>query len=374
MPTLFETAVRGYEAADQLIRESRAHKAAREQYGARADNPGLFSALENMDLASNRDRRADEQLELQRRGVDRADRQDARQAEVHQTNMGATKDARQKDAVLNLVNGLREARDKGQDVGEAFDALADTLPGLGVSEEDLPAMREELINNPAILDQYYEALTGGKSGSSSKSSTGAAKEAEAREGSETAMRKIDDIINRIDLLESDEFNEVGPSVFGLPGVGVFKGGFGALGAIPGSSAADYVSNLEALKSDIRSQAFETLKGGGQITEKESEFAANAISRMERTTSYAEFQRELRRVRAYMEALNNAAERRLAGEDVPELVWDQTDQKGYARQNGTDTGKIWPGFRAADGSVFRGGDPSNPENWDTGEPKPEDKPK
>src|SRR5690606_28110040 len=74
-------------------------------------------------------------------------------------NMETAQQERQKQAVLGLVNGLRQARDQGQDLGAAFDALADTLPSLGVDPKDIPQMRQALIDNPAILDQYYAALT-----------------------------------------------------------------------------------------------------------------------------------------------------------------------------------------------------------------------
>ena len=70
---------------------------------------------------------------------------------------------------------------------------------------------------------------------------------------------------------------------------------------------------------IRSAAFETLKGGGQITEKESEFAADAIAKLTRSTSPAEYRRELKRLRAYMENLMGVAARRANGEEVPEQL-------------------------------------------------------
>ena len=369
MATLFETAMRGYEIADDMIKETRGYQAAREQYGdGPASDPGLFSALQNMDLAQNRDRRADEQTEMQRRGVDRADRQDARAGEAHSTQQSVISDSRKKEATLNLINGLREARDKDQDLGEAFDALADSLPGLGVSKEDLPAMREELLKNPEILDQYYEALTGVGSGvkkpAPGKGATGVDREAVASE-----IMKFDDVLNRIDKLQDPERQDAAQSIVGLPGSGVFSsGGFGQYGSIPGFAAADYVSDFEALQEgDIRAIAFETLKGGGQITEKESEFARDAIARISRATSYEKFVEELQYTREYIERLRDAAMRRLNGEDVPELarpgsLVNTTREGDYPRDGAAP--EIYPGWSDPDtGDKFVGTDPSDPTHWE-----------
>lgn len=361
MSTLFEAAMGGYNAADQMIKEGRAYRAAREKYGEKASNPGLFSALEEMDLAKNRDSRAERQIKIQERAADRADRQESRTAQSHSIQTREAESGRDQAGLFSLVNGLRQARDSGQDLGAAFDQLVDKLPEFGVSEEDIPTLRQELLDNPAILDSYYEALGGDKAAGVKPMTQ---KQAQAKEAGSAALLKMQDIFQRIDLLESPEYEPAGQSVFGMPGVGgIFgHGGFGAFGAIPGSSAADFVANLTSLEGDIRSQAFETLKGGGQITEKESEFARDAIARLDRTTSYEEFQRELTRVRKYMTELMSAAERRLGGEAVPELAWGDDDTTGYNRNNATDTGQITTGFTDPYGNKLVGTDPNNPAHW------------
>lgn len=76
------------------------------------------------------------------------------------------------------------------------------------------------------------------------------------------------------------------AVIGKPNV--FKGQIPYLGAIPGSSAADVQAKIDQLKGKNFLQAFESLKGGGAITEREGAAAENAIARMNQSQSEPEF--------------------------------------------------------------------------------------
>lgn len=58
--------------------------------------------------------------------------------------------------------------------------------------------------------------------------------------------------------------------------------------IPGTDAKDFNVRLDQLKGKQFLQAFETLKGGGQITEVEGRKATDAISRMNKAMSESEF--------------------------------------------------------------------------------------
>lgn len=58
--------------------------------------------------------------------------------------------------------------------------------------------------------------------------------------------------------------------------------------VPGTKEADFMSRFDQLKGTAFLQAFETLKGGGQITEVEGKKATDAINRMSISTSEAEF--------------------------------------------------------------------------------------
>jgi len=58
--------------------------------------------------------------------------------------------------------------------------------------------------------------------------------------------------------------------------------------VPGTKEADFMSRMDQLKGSAFLQAFETLKGGGQITEVEGKKATEAINRMSISTSENEF--------------------------------------------------------------------------------------
>ncbi len=55
-------------------------------------------------------------------------------------------------------------------------------------------------------------------------------------------------------------------------------------AVPGTEAYDLKQKLEQVKGDVFRQAFQSLKGGGQITEFESQSAAKAIARLDAAQS------------------------------------------------------------------------------------------
>lgn len=63
--------------------------------------------------------------------------------------------------------------------------------------------------------------------------------------------------------------------------------------IPGTAAKDFDIRLDQLKGKQFLQAFESLKGGGQITEVEGRKATDAISRMNAAASEAEFTKAAR---------------------------------------------------------------------------------
>ena len=70
--------------------------------------------------------------------------------------------------------------------------------------------------------------------------------------------------------------------------------------IPGTDAADFRSVLDQIGGSAFLQAFESLKGGGQITEIEGKKATDAIARLSRAQSDAEFVQSLNDLRAVMQ--------------------------------------------------------------------------
>lgn len=77
--------------------------------------------------------------------------------------------------------------------------------------------------------------------------------------------------------------------------------------IPGTDARDYRALADQIQGKAFLQAFETLKGGGQITEVEGKKATDAIARLDRAQSDAEYETALRELRGVM----GAARRRIS---------------------------------------------------------------
>jgi len=77
------------------------------------------------------------------------------------------------------------------------------------------------------------------------------------------------------------------AVVGVPDP--FKGGFGFY-TVPASEARGAAALLEQVRGQAFLQAFETLKGAGQITEREGEAATAAITRMQSSLSEADFKK------------------------------------------------------------------------------------
>lgn len=80
--------------------------------------------------------------------------------------------------------------------------------------------------------------------------------------------------------------------------------------VPGTDAADFRAVLDQIGGSAFLQAFESLKGGGQITEVEGKKATDAIARLSRDQSDKEFKQSLNDLRQVM----TAGYKRLSGAD------------------------------------------------------------
>lgn len=77
-----------------------------------------------------------------------------------------------------------------------------------------------------------------------------------------------------------------------PGRKLATGTSSVIPKIPGTSQADFIARLDQLKGKQFLEAFQTLKGGGQITEVEGTKAENALARMDRSQTEPEFLKAL----------------------------------------------------------------------------------
>ena len=123
--------------------------------------------------------------------------------------------------------------------------------------------------------------------------------------------------------------------------------------LPGTDAANYKTVADQIGGTAFLQAFESLKGGGQITEVEGKKATDAMARLSTTQSDDEYKKSLEELRWVM--VNG--QRRLDG--LPPIPYDDGSKNNSAGKQGgvPQAGYIDSGYR------FKGGDPADPNNWE-----------
>ena len=352
MATLFETAMTGYAIADEMIKSKKGYDAAVAQYGeGRASDPGLFTALQAQDIAANTDRRAE--------------RVDARDATTHSYKTQTLHNEQQEDGLLNLVQGLRQARDSGQDLGEAFDQLAGALPNLGVSEEDLPTMRQELLDNPDMLDSYYAALTdAGEVAQNIENRKdgglgGTADSGGATKAQHDVSRIITDMNGYYDRL--DELGGIQNTEAGIIGsVGRYMSGSMAgrfTGGVIGSEKESLRRTVEGLRPSLLQAIIQSEGMGARM------FDSNADMKMwlATVTDPSQDIQTVRRLLKEFEAKNGIVA--AGGQPVPIRPGNTIGTEDYRRDNGSDIDTIYIGYTdPATGAKFNGGDPGDPNSW------------
>jgi hypothetical protein len=115
--------------------------------------------------------------------------------------------------------------------------------------------------------------------------------------------------------------------------------------IPGTDATNFQVILDQLGGQAFLQAFESLKGGGQITEVEGKKATDAMARLSRRQSTQEFKKSLEDLREVVNVGLSRARSGSPGNPTP-------PKPASAPAPGTVQG----GYR------FKGGDPANKANW------------
>ena len=123
---------------------------------------------------------------------------------------------------------------------------------------------------------------------------------------ENSMQLVDDILN----------DPAFANVVGLPGsVSGLSSKFGA--PVMGSPEAGFISKIDQLKGQQFMQAYETLKGGGQITEVEGKKATEAISRMTNTNqSEADYRKAAEDFKKIIQGAVSRAKMKAGGQAAP----------------------------------------------------------
>jgi len=89
------------------------------------------------------------------------------------------------------------------------------------------------------------------------------------------------------------------------------------GMFPGSDTASFNKRLDQVKGGAFMEAFQNLRGGGQITEKEGEKATAAITRMDTAQSEAEFKAAAREFQGIIrKGMDNARRQAQTGGNRP----------------------------------------------------------
>ena len=103
------------------------------------------------------------------------------------------------------------------------------------------------------------------------------------------------------------------SVLSDPNLGAVTGMFqGRLPPVT-QGATDLVTKIDQMQGQAFLQAFQSLKGGGAITEREGQAALNAVARLQRVQSEEGFKASLQELRTIIER----GKRRLEGQNIPE---------------------------------------------------------
>lgn len=156
---------------------------------------------------------------------------------------------------------------------------------------------------PVVGAQADPALQGAIAGAKAGAQTEAKERTEARLEAPKVVAQGEETIKLVDdLLNAPGFKQA-----------VGKSRVMQIQRIPGTDAKDFDIRLDQLKGKQFLQAFETLKGGGQITEMEGKKATDAIARMDAAGTEEEF---VKAAREFQQVIRQGVERAKGKAQMP----------------------------------------------------------
>lgn len=150
-----------------------------------------------------------------------------------------------------------------------------------------------------------------------------------------------------------------------PNLGLAVGLGGFLPAIPNTPQAGLVTRINQLQGTAFLQAFETLRGGGQISNVEGQKAQEAIARLNRVQSQEDFINALNDLGEVVHTGLNRARREAGMEGLGDFVpfKASSGDSGQTGQSVADPSIFPAPGTMEDGYRFLGGDPADPNSWE-----------
>ncbi len=186
-------------------------------------------------------------------------------------------------AGANLIAQFAKTVDKGVEVGadgyQQIPGYGEAIGGIGAQKKGMERQAEkdvDLATNPLI----EAATTGAKIGAEDR--------AKAVVNLPRAEYQAEDALKLIQNIGADPGLS---AVVGAPNP--MQGRIPFIGNVAGTPAADFQAKLDQLGGKQFLEAFESLKGAGQITEMEGSKATNAIGRMQTSQSEKAFKEALK---------------------------------------------------------------------------------
>lgn len=322
---------------------------------------------QNLDLRKDEFGLRQKSADFDEARLDMARKEAKRAATEHAAKMSA---AERQQEITKITDGLKGAirfYEAGDEQG-----YNQYIQSLGVSPEEAPfeqfpavaaqydgvlgALKEvqELGAGPKPADEYQRYVQ--EEQSAGRQPLGRIEYAQAKKGKGFSVTMADGTV--VQVGGGNDGGSVQPSspeamvstidgILNDPALDTSTGIFSPLQSVPGTPQRRFGARSKQLEGQAFLQAFESLKGGGQITEIEGTKATQAIGRLDTAQSADDYRQALTELR---DILGKAQQRPIG--------WAYNQKDPTLKQgNAPEVGVVEEGYR------FLGGDPAKAESWE-----------